>query len=165
NGQQPDRAPTTRVLLYGLGRSRLQETAEELDVPVQPVDSLEQADIVLTLKSAYRRQAPLLKAAQAAGVPVYVLRSNTPFQLAQALKTLRESREPAAPDAAMTEAEEAISRVKAGQEAVDLSPQNSYVRRLQHQLAEQHQVASQSRGREPFRRVRIFRSGSLGRES
>jgi predicted RNA-binding protein Jag len=38
-----------------------------------------------------------------------------------------------------------------------LPPQNAYVRRLQHQLAEQFNVGSRSTGREPHRRVRLFK--------
>jgi predicted RNA-binding protein Jag len=40
---------------------------------------------------------------------------------------------------------------------VDLTPQNSYIRRLQHQLAERFQLGSRSAGREPYRHVRIFK--------
>ncbi|MGH2401051.1 MAG: R3H domain-containing nucleic acid-binding protein [bacterium] len=39
---------------------------------------------------------------------------------------------------------------------VELSPQNSYVRRLQHQLIQRYGLASESRGEDPFRRVVIF---------
>ena len=51
---------------------------------------------------------------------------------------------------------------------VELSPQTSYVRRLQHQLAEQHRVQSRSTGLEPNRRVLFYRgpefssSGAVG---
>ena len=41
-------------------------------------------------------------------------------------------------------------------EAVELSPQNAYIRRLQHQMAERANLVSRSRGREPFRRVRLY---------
>ncbi|MBI3953319.1 MAG: AAA family ATPase [Chloroflexi bacterium] len=162
--QEPAVPTSVRVLLHGLSRSRLEQAAEELHLPVEAVESPGDADVVLVLKSAYRRQPPVLKAAQAAGIPVYVLRSNTPTQLAQALEDLRESRGLASFDTALEEAETAIAQVKAGQEAVELRPQNSYVRRLQHQLAEHHDVASRSLGREPFRRVKVFSSGALGRE-
>jgi predicted RNA-binding protein Jag len=60
---------------------------------------------------------------------------------------------------AIKEAEEAIAQVMEGQKAVELSPRNSYLRMLQHQLAERCNLSSQSTGREPRRRVRIFRSG------
>ncbi|MSQ33442.1 MAG: AAA family ATPase [Dehalococcoidia bacterium] len=163
-GQASAPSAMTRVLLYGLGRGRLEQAAAELQLPVQAVDSLAEADVVLTLKSAYRRQPAVLKEAQAAGVPIYVLRSNTPLQLAEALDSLREARGSATYDGALREAEDAIATVEGGQPLVELNPQNSFVRRLQHQLAERHQLTSHSRGREPFRRVKIFRSGALGRE-
>lgn len=164
-GVHPPVSPAgLRVLLHGVSRGRLEQVAESLHLPVQAVDSLAEADMVMVLKSSYRRQPPVLKAAQASGVPVYVLRSNTPVQLAQALESLRESRGMVSFDDALREAEAAIAQVKAGQEAVELAPQNSYVRRLQHQLAERHDMDSRSLGREPFRRVKIFRSSALGQE-
>ena len=57
---------------------------------------------------------------------------------------------------ALREVEEAISEVLSSTQPVELSPQNSYVRRLQHQLVQRYGLASESRGEEPFRRVVIF---------
>ena len=54
------------------------------------------------------------------------------------------------------EAEDAIDAVLKSSEAVELSPQNAYIRRLQHQMAERANLVSRSRGREPFRRVRLY---------
>ena len=42
-----------------------------------------------------------------------------------------------------------------GQDAVDLTPQNAYIRRLQHMLAQRYNLLSRSLGKEPYRRVRI----------
>jgi len=39
---------------------------------------------------------------------------------------------------------------------VELAPANSYVRRLQHQIAGRYNLESRSHGREPNRRVQIF---------
>jgi predicted RNA-binding protein Jag len=39
---------------------------------------------------------------------------------------------------------------------VELAPQNAYIRRLQHQMAERANLVSRSRGREPYRRVRLY---------
>jgi len=55
-------------------------------------------------------------------------------------------------DAALRETEEAIGLVINQAEAVELSPQNAYIRRLQHQMAERANLVSRSRGREPYRR-------------
>ena len=58
---------------------------------------------------------------------------------------------------ALGEAEEAVEQVKSGQEAVELSPQSAYIRRLQHLLAERNNLSSQSSGKDPNRRVRIYK--------
>jgi predicted RNA-binding protein Jag len=44
-----------------------------------------------------------------------------------------------------------------GDPSIELTAQNAYIRRLQHQLAQRYNLASRSTGREPYRRVRIFR--------
>ena len=57
---------------------------------------------------------------------------------------------------AMSEAEDAIHTVMSQARAVELTPQRAYIRRLQHELAQRFNLSSQSRGREPQRRVRIL---------
>ena len=42
------------------------------------------------------------------------------------------------------------------QKAVELAPQNAYVRRLQHQLVERAELDSESLGVEPRRRLKIL---------
>ena len=60
-------------------------------------------------------------------------------------------------DAAMSEADDAIQRVLAGDRLIDLSPQNSFIRRKQHERIRASNLISHSYGREPSRRVRVFR--------
>jgi predicted RNA-binding protein Jag len=58
----------------------------------------------------------------------------------------------------MLETETAITQVLNGdRQVVDLQPRSSFVRRLQHQMAERYNVRSESHGREPNRRVKIIR--------
>jgi predicted RNA-binding protein Jag len=58
----------------------------------------------------------------------------------------------------LRETEDAIAHVLETSAPVELSPQSAYIRRLQHQLAEQHNLASRSTGKEPYRRVRISKA-------
>ena len=58
---------------------------------------------------------------------------------------------------ALRETQDAIRRISTGARMVELSPQNAYIRRQQHQLARSHNLISHSRGKEPRRRVRIYR--------
>jgi len=62
--------------------------------------------------------------------------------------------------AAISEAEDAISSVIDGGPPVQLAPQVSRIRQVQHQLAERYALSSRSRGREPHRRVEISRDGA-----
>ena len=86
-----------------------------------------------------------------------MLRANTVFQMEQCLLSLEETSAALDPmTGALEEAEEAALGVTQGEGAVELTPQNAYIRRLQHELAQRYNLSSHSQGREPQRRVRIF---------
>ncbi|MDP2953226.1 MAG: R3H domain-containing nucleic acid-binding protein, partial [Chloroflexota bacterium] len=154
----PPDGKVRRLYPFGISRSRLLDVVRDMQLPAEVVDSLREADVLITSKNYYRKRPPSLRAAESSGVPVYVLRSNTQTQLEQCLSELYgiES-SPHAVTRALQEAEEAIREVMTHEGAVELAPQNAYVRRLQHRLAERYHVTSQSTGREPYRRVRIFK--------
>ena len=60
---------------------------------------------------------------------------------------------------AMAETREAIAQILSGaRSSVELSPQSSYIRRLQHEMARQANLISRSKGKEPRRRVRIYQN-------
>jgi predicted RNA-binding protein Jag len=61
---------------------------------------------------------------------------------------------------ALGEAEEAVEQVKSGRGVVELSPQSAYIRRLQHLIAEKASVFSKSLGKDPHRRVTIYKEPS-----
>ena len=58
---------------------------------------------------------------------------------------------------ALRETQEAIQSVVTGTRMIELAPQNAYIRRRQHELARSFDLISHSRGKEPRRRVRIYR--------
>jgi stage III sporulation protein SpoIIIAA len=155
---------TTDIYGYGIGRGKLEETVLSLQMPFRVVDSVQSADVVLTTKQLYRRKPRPLHAAEEARVPVYVLRKNSPVQLEQALASIATARGLQPPiDNILNETEQAASRIQAGEtDEVELSPQNAYVRRLQHEVADEWSLNSLSNGREPNRRVRIYRAGPVG---
>jgi stage III sporulation protein SpoIIIAA len=59
--------------------------------------------------------------------------------------------------AALEETEDAIGAVIGGMQSIVLAPQTKYVRRLQHQLADRYNIGSRSKGKEPNRRVELYR--------
>lgn len=148
-----------RIYPYGIGQQRLRQAAQNLRVPVQIVDELRQADMVITLKNYYRKQPQPLAEAERRSIPVYVLRSNTVTQMEMCLADVFGlTVQPVDTfSQAMQEARDAIQHVLSGAAAMELAPQAAYVRRLQHQLAREANLLSHSYGREPQRRVRIYR--------
>jgi hypothetical protein len=155
------RAPrVTRVFPFGVSRDRLLHSSRHFGIGAEVAASVEAADMVLTTKTHFRKRSEPLRDAQERGVPIYVLRKNTQVQIEQFLKSLSTgwgigARERT--NAAMEEAEEAVGQIMGGEPSVELQPQSSYVRRLQHMLGERYNLSSVSMGREPQRRVIIFR--------
>lgn len=152
--------PATRVHPFGVSRERLQQSAGGAGLAVRVADSLSDADVVLTTKAHYRRRASVLVAAEEQGVPVYVLRRNTPGQIVGFIEQLSDTTDDGdTHHSGALEAEEGVQRILAGEtSAVELRPQSSFVRRIQHRIAEQAQLRSHSVGREPRRRVTIRRT-------
>jgi len=148
-----------RLLPYGISRSRLEQAIRERRSPVSLEGDLERADLLVTSKAHYRRKPPLMKEAEEKGLPIYVLKSNTTYQMRQFLSAISAA-EVGPVERALKEAEEAAQKVLGGEREVELSPQSSYIRRLQHQLAERYGLASSSSGQEPLRRVHIFQGGA-----
>ena len=157
-----------RLYPFGINRARLAQTAREMHLPLEIVDNLGQADLLITSKSYYRRRPQKIRDAEAANLPIYVLRKHTPMQLRQLLSTLQPGEnigngnhglKSGALGQAIKEAEEAAGQVMDGEEAVELNPQSAYIRRLQHLIAERSDLLSQSTGREPNRRVKIYKTG------
>ncbi|MBI3944504.1 MAG: AAA family ATPase [Armatimonadetes bacterium] len=157
-----ERAPgkVVRVFPYGVSRSRLEKAIRDLRVPAAITKDWREADVLLTLKAHYRREPGRLKEIVGEEVPVYVIKSNTYVQIASALREMFQirGREDGHEDAAVREAEEAVERVLAVDEPVELLPQSASLRRLQHLVADQYRVRSESVGTEPNRRVRISRT-------
>ena len=147
--------PTLRVLPQGISRKRLEQAIRDLQLPVVIARDVDEADVVMTLRNEYKQKTPMLRDAEDRAVPIYVLKSNTIPQMQSSLTSIF-SLEIDPREAAMRETEDAIESVLSSSEAVELSPQNAYIRRLQHQMAERANLVSRSRGREPYRRVRLY---------
>ena len=147
-----------RTYAYGVGKNRLRQAAQNLHLPVDLVEELDRADAVMTLKNYYRRRPQPLSEAERRGIPVYVLRSNTVSQIESCLADIfgLDVADLDPTSIALRETEEAIRRILSGQKSVDLSPRNSYIRRLQHEMARQANLVSHSYGKDPRRHVRIF---------
>ena len=154
-----------KLYLFGVNRDRFEQMTEEAAAGVNIVDNLSEATLFVTSKHHYRRKPQKVREAESANIPVYVLRSSTPAQIKQFLNSINHHPDARAdngdrPDSfnvALDEAQDAVNMVKEGEETVELGPQSAYIRRLQHLIAERNDLSSQSTGKEPKRRVRIFK--------
>ena len=147
------------VFGYGLARGKLEEAAQRLRVPLTVVNDLDTADLVATVKNYYRKRPRMISDAEKGGMPIYVLRSSTSVQIDNFLIDVfgltAEETDPYS--VAMRDVQDAIQRITTGSRSVDLTPQPPHIRRMQHELIREAHLISHSYGREPYRRVRIFR--------
>ncbi|TMC36363.1 MAG: AAA family ATPase [Chloroflexi bacterium] len=168
---------TLRIYPFGVNRDRLTESARQLRVPIIVTNNQGDADAVITLKNYYRRQPERLQQAEQDRKLIIILKNNTVAQMQHALAHIfdiptadapsddddeAESDSKGSDDSttrALLETEDAIHQVlNKGLTTAELAPANAYIRRLQHQMATRYNLISRSRGKEPYRRVKIFRS-------
>ncbi len=173
---------TLRIYPFGVSRDRLAEAARQLRVPIIVSNNQHDADAVITVKNYYRRQPERVQQAEEERKTVIILKNNTIAQMQHALArifdipvenpvdddedetgTQKVGTNGASKDdptmRALLETEDAIHQVlNKGLTTAELPPANAYVRRLQHQMATRYNLASRSRGKEPNRRVKIFRT-------
>ena len=156
--ENKDNLQQMNVYAYGVARNRLQQSARRLNVPLEIVDDFGKADSVITLKNYYRRRPKVIIDAERRGMPIYVLRANTVKQmenfLVDVFRLEEQDRDPF--DDAILEAEQAIMRIRAGEEVVALDPRVSHIRKHQHRMASDAHLYSKSYGKEPKRHVRIY---------
>jgi stage III sporulation protein SpoIIIAA len=155
-----------RLFPFGIPRGRLEQAARSVNATIELVDDPADADAVITLRNYYRNRPPALREAEERNLPLYVVKSSGVYQLEQALIQLRGDRGgPRGPRRDQSvdvfrETEEAIAKVLEEGRPVELAPANSYVRRVQHQLASRYNLESRSSGKEPLRRVKILPLGA-----
>ena len=163
-----------RLYPHGVNKGRLENVVKGMGLPADIVRDIGDSDVVLTLKNYYRQRPLSLRQAENEGIPIYILKSNTAAQMEGILAQIFGVEMPTRPDEdedeviatmdldsdpvkdAIYQTEDAINSVMQRGQAIELPPQNSFIRRLQHQMAERYNLMSQSRGREPYRRVKIY---------
>jgi hypothetical protein len=153
----------TSILPYGVNRGRVEQVIRAMNAPLSLVGDMKTADLIVTTKNYHRRGTQALSKAEKMGKPVFVLRRNTVNQIEQFVKAIVRDDEGrsfsnADRSLAVLEAERAIHGLNNGEQEIELRPQNSHIRRIQHQVASQYGLGSSSTGKEPNRRVIIHGS-------
>lgn len=147
----------TKIFPYAVSHERVERAIEDLGVNARITNSIAEADLVLTLKSHAKRQSQKLREARGNNVDIYVVRSNTLTQIENLLGDYFGGAERGSDqDSAIQEVEDAVLEVMDQHRPVELTPQPKHIRRLQHLYIERSGMLSESRGREPARRVVVF---------
>ncbi len=155
---EEDREKPLMIFPYGVSRNKIERAVHNLRVNASIARKWDDADVVLTLKALERKEQPKLKQIASENIPIYTIKTNTTTQIQTCLKDVFNLPSLDNEEIALREAEEAVYQVLLNSQAIELTPQTSYVRRMQHQLAEKYRLQSRSTGLEPNRRVRIFKA-------
>ncbi len=163
-----------KVYPYAVSKGLLERVVKTLQLPIEVVKSIDEADAILALKSYARAGAKIYSLAEAQQVPVYVVKSNNLPQIQKVLREALHLDESAIgavdieedvdeTEIALEEARQAITRVVDRLEPIELAPRRSYIRRLQHQLVERFDLSSRSVGDGTDETLAHFAAGRLAK--
>ena len=155
---------------YAVSRGQLERVIRTLELPASISRTIDEAKVIFALKNYAKPGAKILELSKKHKVPLYVVKNNTVEGIQKALKDLFPDLvsdfiigEWELPEKKLEEEEGALEEVRAAvnvvmdtDKAIDLSPRNAQIRKLQHELIEEYKLDSLSIGQEPTRRVRIF---------
>ncbi|MCD7879941.1 MAG: hypothetical protein LUG16_08425 [Candidatus Gastranaerophilales bacterium] len=151
-----------KIYIYAVSRTVLDKVLERLNLQAEITRNIEEADIVIVHKAFAKGGTKILSIANDYKLPIYYVRSNSMSQVQKVVKealhiTDTETLQGYYDDAerALDEAKAAIQKIMEGADNVELQPQNQQIRKLQHELVEQHNLSSESIGEGNERHLRI----------
>lgn len=152
-----------KIYLYAVSRSIVEKVIERLDLKAEVTRNLDDADIVLAHKNFAKGGAKILSTANDYRIQVFYIKTNSMAQIQKVLKDALQITETSETlqgyyddaEIALDEAKAAINKILAGAEHIELQPQNQHIRKLQHELVEQHNLISKSVGEGEQRHLKI----------
>jgi hypothetical protein len=178
-GQSPltpgfnDKELPLHVYPYAVSRHQLDQVIHTLNLPLVLTKDIDNADVVLALRSHVKSHAKLRHLAKTRQIPIHTLKANSLPQIARALRRLLNMDDPSLPDTAdfgmlmqgdsedemeaLEEARLAVEQIVIPKgQPVELLPRSATIRKMQHELVEHYHLQSRSFGEEPNRRLRIY---------
>lgn len=152
-----------KIYIYAVSRTIIEKAIERLELNCEITRTVEDADIVIAHKSFAKGGTKILNIANDYRLPIHYIRSNSMAQIQKVLKEALDIKETAQTlqgyyddaERALEEARHAIEKILEGEADVELTPQNQQIRKLQHELVEQHNLESESVGEGENRRLKI----------
>lgn len=155
-----------RVYIYALSRSIVDKVIERMALPIEVTRTIEDADIVLSLKSYAKSGSKITQVAKNYNLPIHFVKANTLPQIQHTiLQALNiDYRETDKLDkeyfdeteAALEETRQAIYSVMQKEKPVSLSPRKTQIRKLQHELIEKYNLYSISVGEGADRYIKVL---------
>lgn len=158
--------PLKKIYLYAVSRTIVEKLIERLDFNIEITRNVEDADIVIAHKNFAKGGAKILNTAKEYRAQIFYVKTNSMAQIQKVLKDALDIRPYDNPDDtgfkddtedALDEVKSAIKQVMDGAPVVELAPQNTQIRKLQHELVEQYGLQSTSIGEGDDRHLRISR--------
>ena len=152
-----------KIYLYAVSRTIVEKVIERLNLNAEITRNLDEADIVIAHKNFIKGGAKVLSVANDYRLQIFYVKTNSMAQIQKVLKEALQITEASETlcgyyddaERALDEAKAAINKILAGAEHVELTPQNQHIRKLQHELVEQHNLTSKSVGEGNNRHLRI----------
>ena len=152
--------PSKSIYPFGIPRNTLRKLIKDEGRNIIITDDPEKAEILVTTKSHYGRRPTAVREAEIRGIPIYVLRKSSKEQIKEfilsshKIKTNYNNIDQSNMKKAVEETNAGIIKVLNGSEKIILSPQNSYIRKLQHEIAlKEKSISTESIGVGNLRRV------------
>ncbi len=150
-------AETARIYPYALSPDSVSRVIRDLRLNARVVAYPEDANILLALRSRGFDQR-LQRMEKETGASVHLVKRNSTAQIRHVLQdifSLVDGHDPDEIRVAVREAEDAVERVMETGASIELSPQPSPIRRLQHRIIARCHLVAESVGSEPLRHLII----------
>ena len=152
-----------KIYLYAVSRSIAEKVIERLDLNAEITRNIDDADIVIAHKNFVKGGAKVLSTAEHDRLQIFYVKTNSMAQIQKIIKQALDIAELNSKqtfydvtEQALDEAKEAVEKVLTGKvKDIELKPQNQQIRKLQHELVEQHNLESTSVGEGENRHLRI----------
>lgn len=152
-----------KIYLYAVSRSIVEKVIERLDLKAEITRNIDDADIVIAHKNFAKGGSKILSTANDYRLQIFFIKTNSMAQIQKVLKDALQITETSETlqgyyddaERALDEAKAAINKILAGAEHIELQPQSQQIRKLQHELVEQHNLQSKSVGEGAQRHLRI----------
>lgn len=162
----PEVKTCKKIFIYAISRSITDKAVERLNIDAEVTRNIDEADVVITHKSYSKSGTKILNIAKEYHLPIYFVNTNTMPQIQKVIKDslgMGERPGDSYGTACFDESEEALAEVKIAVEkilkgsiSIELEPQKPHIRKIQHEVIEQHNLKSISIGSEPARRIKIL---------